>query len=133
MLIHKNLNVVVTNVLVLQPKPVFLLSDLTWHPNNSQTAVRHNWFLLLLPELDTRLILCGDTARSELRFLLSLFRLKQETEGPALAFEPGVFLKLEESGLDTFLPDVAAVFEAEPCEKIVEILIQITPSSYHFR
>lgn len=45
-----------------------------------------------------------------------MFRLKQDTEGPTLAFGPGVFLKVADPGLETFLPEGAAAFAAEPCE-----------------
>lgn len=48
-----------------------------------------------------------------------------------MAFGPGVFLKLEEPGLGTFLPEGIAVSEAEPCEQ-VKILVQIMASPFHF-
>jgi hypothetical protein len=69
-----------------------------------------------------------------LGFLLSLFRLKQETAGPTLAFELGVFLKLQESGLDIFLPEVVAVLggEAYGEKKTVKISVQITLFLNHF-
>lgn len=85
-------------------------STMCWKPNRN---------LQFLPEPDTRLILCGDKARSEPRLLPSLFRLRQETEGPPLDLGPGVFLKPQESGLDMLLPEGVADFEAEPCGKKV--------------
>lgn len=34
-----------------------------------------------------------------------------------MAFGPGVFLKMEQLGLARLLPEMVAVFEAEPCGK----------------
>lgn len=121
MLDHKRLNAFVTQCTsVLEPKPASLrqVPDGTdVNLNNSRAALQHSWVIWLLPELDTRLILWGDTARSEVRFLLSLFRLKQETEGPTLAFGPGVFLRMEELGVAGFPPEMLASLEAESCGK----------------
>lgn len=44
------------------------------YDNNSRAALQHSWVIWLLPELDTRLILWGDTCPDRVRFLLSLFR-----------------------------------------------------------
>lgn len=118
MVVHKRLNVFDRRHSSYNQNLSFCFpACLVAHSNNSPTAIRHNWIILFLPELDTRLILWEDKAWSELRFLLSLFHLKQETEGPARAFGPGVFLRLEESGLEALLPTLAAGLEAEPCEK----------------
>ena len=118
----KRLNGLVTQCTrVLEPKPVSVLPDGTnLNLNNLWAALKHSWIIWLLPELDTRLILWGDTARSEARFLLSLFRLKQETEGPTLAFRPGVFLRMEELGVARFPPETPAGLEAESCGKTRE-------------
>ena len=123
MLDHQRLNALVTQCTgILEPKPISLRqvpdgTDLNL--NHLWAALKHSWIIWLLPELDTRLILWGDTARSQVRFLLSLFRLKQETEGPTLAFGPGVLLRMEGLGVAGFVagfpPEMPTGLEAESC------------------